>query len=344
MTRLRLPFIHEYQDRHGKVRRYVRRSGLKRVPLKGLPGSAEFMETYQAALDGREAQRREISADRTKPGTVNAIVVGYYSCVAFRQLAGSTRQMRRAILERFREEHGDKRFALMGRENVQAILNQKKPCAARNWLKTLRGLVEFAIAENFRADDPTRDVRLPKPKNTGGFHPWSEDEIARYKLRHPPGSRAARALAVLLYTGQARADVVRIGRQNVRDGVLSLKRQKTGVPIDIPILPELQAELDLSGDDQLLFLTTEAGKAFTAAGFGNWFRDRCNEAGLAHCSAHGLRKAAAAFLAEKGATELQLMAWFGWTSIREAERYTKAANRKRLAASAGKLISGTASG
>jgi integrase len=343
MTRIRLPFIHEYEDRHGKVRRYVRRSGMKRIPLPGQPGTAEFMESYQAALDGRETQPKNIGASRTKPGTVNAVVVGYYSCVAFRELAGSTQQMRRAILERFREEHGDKRFALMGREHVQAILNRKKPGAARNWTKTLRGLAEFAMAEGFRNDDPTRDVKLPKQKNTGGFHSWTEEEIAQYKLRHPSGTRAARALAVLLCTGQARSDVVRIGRQNVKDGVLTLSRKKTGVRIDIPLVPELLAELAFLPDDQLLFLTTEAGKAFTAAGFGNWFADRCREVGVPG-RAHGLRKAAAARLADAGASEHQLMAWFGWTSIREAERYTRAANRKRLAASAGKLIAGTSSG
>ncbi len=136
-----------------------------------------------------------------------------------------------------------------------------------------------------------------------------------------------------------------MGRQHVRDGVLSLRQQKTGAQIDIPVVPDLQAALDaMPMTDQLAFLTTEAGQPFTAAGFGGWFRDRCNEAGLHHCTAHGLRKAAATRLADRGATEHQLMAWFGWTSIREAERYTRRANRKHLAQTAGKLISGTSSG
>jgi integrase len=73
------------------------------------------------------------------------------------------------------------------------------------------------------------------------------------------------------------------------------------------------------------------------AGFGNWFRDRCDEAGLPQCAAHGLRKAAATILAERGATDCQLMAVFGWESAKEATKYTKAANRKRLAAAAMRL-------
>jgi len=51
-------------------------------------------------------------------------------------------------------------------------------------------------------------------------------------------------------------------------------------------------------------------------------------------SAHGLRKAAATRAAENGATAHELMAIFGWVDIKEAELYTRAANRRRLAAQA----------
>jgi hypothetical protein len=41
-----------------------------------------------------------------------------------------------------------------------------------------------------------------------------------------------------------------------------------------------------------------------------------------------------------GATDHQLMAWFDWTSISQAQVYTKAANRKLMARGAAKLITG----
>jgi hypothetical protein len=75
MTRLRLPYVHEFLDRHGKVHRYFRRCGCKAVRLPGHPGSAEFMTAYQAAFDGM-AGPPLIGASRTKPGTVNAAIVG----------------------------------------------------------------------------------------------------------------------------------------------------------------------------------------------------------------------------------------------------------------------------
>ena len=83
---------------------------------------------------------------------------------------------------------------------------------------------------------------------------------------------------------------------------------------------------------------TAFGKPFTAKGFGNWFRKRCNEAGLRHCAFHGLRKAGATIAAENGATEHQLMAIYGWESPKQAALYTRKANRKRLAGDAMHLL------
>jgi integrase len=90
-------------------------------------------------------------------------------------------------------------------------------------------------------------------------------------------------------------------------------------------------------------LVTDYGQPFSATGFGNKFRDWCNQANLPHCSAHGLRKAAAVRHALNGATAPELMAWFGWKTIGEAQRYIEEANRIKLAENAGaKIISATA--
>ena len=109
---------------------------------------------------------------------------------------------------------------------------------------------------------------------------------------------------------------------------------------DLPILPALEAELRHVPTDRMIFHATGAGIAHSAAGFGNWFADRCAEAGLAHCSAHGLRKAGATRLAEAGATEHEIMAFLAHSSPREGATYTKKAQRSRLADSAFARLSG----
>ena len=123
-----------------------------------------------------------------------------------------------------------------------------------------------------------------------------------------------------------------------RDGSLCFRETKGQAQRvkdrEIPILPELRRVLDATRSGHLTYITTAFGKPYTAAGFGNWFRRRCDEANLHHCSAHGLRKAGATIAADNGATEHQLMAMFGWDSPKQAAIYTRKANRKRLAAEA----------
>jgi integrase len=117
--------------------------------------------------------------------------------------------------------------------------------------------------------------------------------------------------------------------------------------IEIPILPALAQAIEaMPGSKSFTFLTTDAGLPFTAAGFGNWFRECCKAAGLpSGYAAHGLRKAAATHHANQGATAHELMAWFGWKTLKEAERYTRSANRKALAQGmVAKLQKGTTSG
>jgi integrase len=175
-----------------------------------------------------------------------------------------------------------------------------------------------------------RAVRI----KSDGFHSWTDSEITQFEGWHPIGSRARLAFALLLYTGQRRSDVVRMGRQHIRDGALQVRQLKTGAELSIPVHPTLAAIIAETPTDHLTFLTTQFGQPFTAAGFGNWFHEQCVVAGLKHCSAHGLRKAAARRLAEAGCSTHEIAAITGHASLRVLERYTKAADQKKLAAAA----------
>jgi integrase len=323
-------YVQAFIDRIGKPRFYFRRLGFKSVPLPGLPWSPQFMEAYQAALSGTPVQ---IGARKIKPGTISAAIISYFCDQSFLTLAPSTQRSRRLILEHFRAEHGDKRIALLQRQHIITLVKAKKRFAGRHLLIALRALMKYSVEIGLRADNPAASVKPPNVK-TDGYHSWTEAEIEQFQTYHGPETKARLALALLLYTGQRRGDVIRMGRQHVRDGALSLRQEKTGIELVIPIHPKLAAIIAETPADHLTLLTTSLGKPFTAAGFGNWFRDRCNEAGLRHCSAHGLRKAAARRLAEAGCTMHEIAAITGHASLSEIQRYTKAADQKRLALSA----------
>jgi integrase len=339
-------YTHGFIDHDGKPRFYLRVPGRKRVALPGLPWSPEFMEARDKALKGEWNVAPELGASRTRVGTVNAALVSYYQASAFKDgLAESSQKMRRNILERFREQHGDKRIALLDKRALQAILNKKTPAAASNWRKALRGFIDHVMSLDMLSVDPLAGVKLVSIKSNG-HHPWEPEECRKFEKRHAIGTRARLAFELLLQVGQSRCDVVRMGRQHVRKGTLALKRQKTGVPFEVPVMDVLQQAIEaMPAGNNLTFLVTAQGKPFSAAGFGNWFREICDQAELPkRCTSHGLRKAAATYLADRGATTTQLMAWFGWKTASEAERYTRGADRKRAAATAGELVSRTGIG
>ena len=149
------------------------------------------------------------------------------------------------------------------------------------------------------------------------------------------GSKPRLALALLLYTAQRRSDVVRIGRQHIKDGVLTVKQQKTGVTLAIPVHPHLQAVLDATPSEHLTFLVTATGKPYGGNAFSEQFRNWCDAAGLPkRCKPHGLRKAACRRLAEAGCSANEIMAISGHTTMKEIVRYTVAADQARLARNA----------
>ena len=330
MTKIKLPYIHEFVDRHGVVRRYFRRAGYKQVPPLGPVGGTEFMAAYQAALG---TSPLAIGTQRSRPGSVSAAIAAYYLSTDFRDgLAQGTRYMRRTILERFRQQHGEKALGTLPQQFIAIMMGKMTPHVARNWLKAVRGLCQFCVAQGMLKADPTQGLKAPRIRDTGGHHTWTESEVKQYETAHPIGSKARLALALGLYTAQRRGDVVRMGCQHISEGVIKVRQQKTGATLRIPIHPVLKAVLEATPTGHLAFLTTRTGKSYGANDFSEQFRIWCDAAGLPqHCVFHGLRKAALTRLADIGCTVHEIRAIGGHTSLREIERYTRAAEQERLA-------------
>jgi integrase len=334
MAHVKLQHVNSFRNRHGTMVHYFRKRGCKSVRLRGIPGSPEFMAAYAAALG--DATPIVIGADRAKPGTVAATVGLMLGSVAFADLADGTQRLRRNILERFREEHGDKRIATIEQKHMQAMVDAKAstPSAACNFLLVVRSLMKYAIKAGIRADDPTLGVERVKIKSDG-FPTWEEHHIAAFEARHPIGTMARLALALALGTGQRRSDLVKMGRQHVRGDMIAVRQQKTKKPLMIPIGSELRAVIDAMPADRLTFITSALGEPYLPTSFSNWFRERCREAGLTiGLSAHGLRKAVCRRLAEAGCTEKEIGAITGHKTLRMLQRYTEAADQEHLARAA----------
>jgi len=350
VTRVDFPYLLSDEDRHGNKRLYVRRLGRK-IRLRAKPGTQAFAEAYTEALHALSQQH---IADRpvlkgAAAGTLGWLAACYFASVEFRRLDPKSQYTRRGLIEdclreprkpSSRDLMRDCPVSVLSPAHVKMLRDRKAetPAAANNRRKYLSSMFGWAVEHGLLRFNPAREVRYA----SAGFHTWSVDEVRRFEERHPVGTKARLALALLLYLGVRRGDVVTLGRQHVKDGWLRMVPKKTRhkrlEPSQKPIMPVLADIVAGSPTGDLTYLVTEYGKAFTPSGFGNWFRARCDEAGLPHCSAHGLRKAGATIAAENGATDRQLMALYDWTSEKQANVYTAAADRKRLAGQAAQLL------
>jgi integrase len=311
---------------------YVRVDRGLRVRLRAEYGTPEFDAEYRAALAG--APMRKAAPSNS---TLAWLLARYRETGAWMDLSAATRRQRDNIFRQVVETAGQEPYAKITAAHITAGKDRRAgtPHQARNFLDAMCGLFRWAKGAQLIKVDPTAGVSNPIRKGGDGFKVWSEQDMAAFEARWPLGTRQRVWLDVLAYTGLRRGDVVRLGRQHVRNGVATLKTEKSGYSVEValPILPVLQTTLDAGPCGDLTFVAGANARPLTKESFGNEFKAACKLAGVPG-SAHGVRKIAATRAADNGATEAQLMAIFGWTDPKMAAHYTKTANRKRLAGEA----------
>jgi integrase len=327
--------VSRFVDRHGKERYRYRHQGHSAY-LKGAPGSVEFDESLEAARN-REPQ------ERFALGTVDHVLSRFYRSTSFQQ-AGASRQGRvRGILERFRAEYGSFKVTDFEFDIIEEILLQESvkrregkrtvggKVAAYNLHKQLKRFFDHAIKLKLISVNPARLADGVKQEK-GGFHTWNEEEIAQYRKRHRLGTKARLYAEIILWTWQRRGDAHRFGPQHMKGERIQYTQAKGGKVLWLPAAPQLTAAIRaMPAIGMTTFLVTEFGKPFSKDGIGNKMREWCDQAGLPHCSAHGLRKAAARRAADCQGTNQQLKAAGGWSQDQEVSTYTAAADQAELA-------------
>jgi integrase len=356
MARIKYKYVHSDIDRNGNVRYYFYRRGAeKKIRLRGLPGSREFREAYEAALEGRAFSLSAPETPHARPDqqTLDWLCAAFYQSAGFKGLAKGTQENTRAQLRSVANETispqdkrrvGELPFHSITTRAIRDLRDRRAdmPNAANHRLSALRAVFKWAAENERMASNPAKDVKKIEI-HSDGHHTWTTEEIQQFETCHPIGTQPRLALALAAYTGQRRSDIVRLGPQHrTRDGNLRFTQKKNEdrnpVVVTIPILPELQAIIDATPSHHLTFLVNDRGQSWSAKSFGNKFREWCDMAGLRHCSVHGLRKAAASLAAERGASEMQLMAIFGWQDADMARVYTRRASRSKMALSAMHLL------
>jgi hypothetical protein len=306
--RIDLPYLMPDQDRHGNLRIYVRRNGRK-IRLREKPGTEAFTRAYSDALHALDVDRPpETPALKSAvAGTLGWLAACYFASAEFRGLDVQSQVTRRAVIEDCLREPRkpgssdlmrDCPVSAVSAAHVKMLRDRKagKPGAANNRRKYLSAWFGWGVEHGLMRSNPAREVRRIRYA-TEGFYTWTVDDVRQFEAHHPIGTKARLALALMLFLGVRRGDLVTLGRQHVKGAWLRMIPRKTRYrrqdPSEKPILPILADIIARSPTGDLTFLVTEYGKPFTAKGFGAWFRARCDEAGLPQCTAHGLRKAGA---------------------------------------------------
>ena len=339
-------WVSEFRDRHGKPRYRFRRKGFDQYLFKCAPGTEGFRQEYQACVQGLAAAPTAPGGSRAKPGSFDDLVARYYRSPDFLDPGDRTREVYRGVIDRWREtigkngrRYGDSMVRDLQSRHVEAMMAEMLPhrTAANMLRKRLSALMKFAIRQGVAATNPVLATR-PYKVESDGFHTWTEEEIAQFQERHPIGTKARLAFDLMLWTGQRGGDARVMGPQHVRAKRLTVTQEKTGATVSLPILAPLAESIMATRSGAMVFLLSEHGKPFSRKGFGNKFRQWCDEAGLLHCSAHGLRKAAARRFAEAGCSNQQIKSWTGHTTDSEVARYTAAVDQAMLSDAAAELL------
>jgi len=325
---LRLKYVNEYRDRTGKLRRYFRKGGKQLGPLPGEVGSAEFMAAYSAFLAEKpQAARSTLHAD-----SLGKLIIDYYGDRMFTGLKASTRQLYRYALEPIAQKHGHRSVVLLTADKAEKIINEVgaiRPGMGNLTRAVLRMVFKMAVKQKRRSDNPMLGI---EPFKTGSHHTWNDAELKQFENRWRLGTRQRLAYALLLYTGQRVGDVARMSRADVSEGLIYVRQEKTGAELYVPIAPELERAMKACPAKGLTLIGDDNGRPLKRAALSHLMRLAIREAELPpRCVPHGLRKAAMRRLAEADATAKQIAAVSGHKTLKEVERYTAAADQKKLA-------------
>jgi integrase len=297
-----------------------------RIRLPDDPSSQEFRDAYAAAMSETAAKP---TVKKDAQGTIGALIASYKQTGQFKGLSETSTTGYLSRLEAIRVDHGHRAVAGLTKERIQTFILDPladRPGAALDTLKKLRILVKHAIEKKWLKYDPSIGIKRPKGKE---IRAWTDAELAAYERRWPIGTKQRTAYALMLNMGTARVDTHLLTWHQV-DDVASYARHKTGVAVEMALSDELRKALEATPRNHVCVITTAYGKPFTVDGFSGFMRDAIRAAGLPlGCQPHGLRKTLGRLLADAGATAHDIMAALGHTTLTEAERYTREADRRR---------------
>jgi integrase len=305
------------------------------------------MREYRRCLDSIPPEKAAKRASVTH-GSIDDLVLRYFASGDFkREARGVTLSKNRAIIERFRKKYGTLPVAQVEFQHLDKIIRRTREkqidgtggdFAAQKLRKELKRLFRYAAKLKWIVTNPV-DYVEPISPNNDGHHTWTEQEIHQFQSYWALGTRQRLAMELMLWTAKRVDDARKLGPQHIRRGELISRDSKTQKTNAIPVSTQLRRAIDAMDDKNLCFVVTMHGKPYSQKGLSQAFSKWCDEAGLLHCTAHGLRKAISRRMAESHATNPEMKSVTQHSDDKELATYTREASQKQLAEKTIKMLS-----
>jgi integrase len=325
--------------------------------LDGQPGTPEFDASYQAAIEGRPKQAPAPKA--AEPRTFDAAERLYEQTDEYRNAAELTITKHHQVIGRFMRAEVDPRSTLKWRDMLvehmtteiletylDKVKHENSPGMAHHAKVAIRKLLQTAKKAKWITSDPSLGVVVKVPYSPG-HRAWPREIREQFEAFHPIGSQARTAYALGFWLGNRRSDVARLrwdslDRHEIRnlDGdfetVLAFAfRQKKnskrtgGKQMFLKCMEPLVEALAPLDRTTEYVLTSRHGGAFKDESVSSEMLRWTRQAGIPDgYTMHGLRKSLGCYLAENGATAIEIMHILGHSTLKEAQKYIEEANRQ----------------
>lgn len=170
-------------------------------------------------------------------------------------------------------------------------------------------------------------------ENLDGWPAWTEEEFWRF-VASTTSMAARNAVMLARYTGQRVSEISLMDWDQIEPDLSEIvfQQKKTGRVLTIPVLPPLAKELRLMRlkHSSGRVIRNRNGTPMRPHALSELISDQARKLGI-NKSIHGLRKLMAATLAEKGASEDQIMSITGHKSSSSVRPYIKSARQRKIA-------------
>ena len=296
-----------------------------REKLPGTPHCVEFWAAYRSFLGS------ELPAGKA----FDDLIAAYKLSPEFTRRSDATQLDYARYLDIISSAWGNLLVSSLRPKHVIQLRDAKvdTPVAANHLLSVLKTLINWGIPREFSETNPC--VYVPKLEiDAQGARPWPSwayeliEKHARDDIR--------RAVLLARYTGQRQSDVLRMGPDDVEDGGLNVRQQKTGKQLWVPLHRDLIAAM--TGWDSSPFVQTPRGESYTAKRFRAAWTRVMNNTPVGRIRAegftfHGLRASSVEKLREAGCGDREIEALTGMSTTM-ITRYSRFADQKSLAKSA----------